>query len=240
MLLRHLVRAVPWIPWFPSAALVALILWGTSSLLPDFASRQLYIRAALLVAALGISFVYDDPAVETTDPAPSPLWKRSSIRTLLGAIPWAILVTATLLVAGRGIEPRFILNEDVLNPLPVGRILLEGSTMAAWGLAIAAVISKRWEDEPAKFATAGLLALYAASWVVPETWKPWAGPNDSRWDTVLPWWWAALGIGLVVAIAFSWDSRVGWRPMWLRPEGRGAATDDDNAAVVVDSVTPKE
>jgi hypothetical protein len=181
-LVGRLFNATPWIPWIPSAVLVALISWGSSSPLPDFPSRQLYIRAALLVAALGFCFVYDDAAAETT-----------------------------LLVGGRGMDPTFILNDEVLNPFPIGRLLLEASTLATWGLAIAAVISKRWDEEPGKLASAGLLTLYAVSWAIPEQWKPWANPNDPRWETALPWWWVALVIGLLVVVAFSWDSRVGWR-----------------------------
>lgn len=207
----HLFKAVPWIPWVPSAALVALILWGTDPLLPDFASRQLYLRAALLVAAIGLCFAYDDPGAETTDPSPSPLRGRRAIRTWLAMGPWGVLVGAILVVVGRGMDPTFILNNEVLNPFPIGRVLLEAFTLAVWGLAIAAVISKRWDEEPGKFASAGLLALYAVSWAIPEQWKPWANPNDQRWETALPWWWVALAVGLLIVIAFSWDSRVGWR-----------------------------
>lgn len=210
-LIGHLFRAVPWIPWVPSVALIALILWGTDALTPDFASRQLYLRAGLLVAALGLCFAYDDPGAETTNPTPSPLRRRRAIRTWLGMGPWAVLVGTTLLVAGRGMDPTLILNDEILNPLPLGRVLLEAFTLGVWGLAIAAVISKRWDEEPGKFASAGLLALYAASWAIPEQWKPWANPDDQRWETGLPWWWVALAVGLLIVVAFSWDSRVGWR-----------------------------
>lgn len=210
-LLRHLTRAVPWIPWLPCAALVAVLLWGADSLLPDFAGRQLYIRAALLVAALGLSFVYDDPGAETIDPSPSPLRRRRVGRTVIGVVPWGILVVTVLIITGRGMEPTFILSDEIPNPFPIGRVLLEASTMATWGLAIAAVISKRWDEEPGKVASAGLLALYAASWVVPEQYKPWANPNDQRWESALPWWWATFAIGLLIVVAFSWDSRVGMR-----------------------------
>jgi hypothetical protein len=191
--------------------LVALILWGTDALMPDFASRQLYMRAALLVAALGLCFAFDDPGAETTDPAPSPLRKRRSIRTLLALGPWAVLVGTTLLVVCRGMDPVFILSEEVGNQFPIGRALLEATTLATWGLALAAVVSKRWDEEPGKYASAGLLALYAVSWAIPEQWKPWANPNDQRWETALPWWWVALAVAVLIVIAFSWDARTGWR-----------------------------
>lgn len=209
-LLRKLVKAGPWIPWLPVTGLVGLILWPMTSLTESFESRQLHLRTALLVASLGLSFVYDDPASETTDATPSPLRTRRGLRTLLGAIPWAALTAATILTAGQGLEIMFILSAEVQNPLPLGRLLLEATTIASWGLAVASAIAKRWDDEPGKFASATLLALYAASWMTPDQWKPWASPNDPRWETALPWWWAALAVGLMVVIAFSWDSRIGW------------------------------
>lgn len=209
-LIGHLFKAVPWIPWLPSAALIALILWGAAPLLPDFASRQLYLRAALLVAALGLCFAFDDPGAETTDPAPSPLRKRRCIRTWLALGPWVVLVGATLLMVGRGMDPVLILSEEVGHEFPIGRVLLEATTLAAWGLAIAAVISKRWDEEPGKYASVGLLAMYAASWAIPEQWKPWANPNDQRWEIALGWWWVALAVGALIVIAFSWDARIGW------------------------------
>jgi hypothetical protein len=203
---------------------VVVILWGADSLPPAFASRQLHIRAALLVVALGLCFVYDDPAAETTDPAPSPLRKRRAVRAVLGVGPWGVLIAATLLVVGQGMEPTFILSDEVPNPLPIGRILLEASAMAAWGLAIASVISKRWDEEPGRFASAGLLVLYAVSWAIPEAWKPWANPTDQRWETALPWWWATFAIGVLIVIAFSWDTRVGWRLRSRRKESEGFAS----------------
>lgn len=208
ILMRRLAKAGPWVPWFPVAGLVGLILWSTTSLMESFESRQLYIRTALLVAALGISFVFDDPASETTDPTPSPLRTRRGWRTLLGTLPWATLVAATLLTAGQGLDLVFIHSPAVENPLPVGRLLLEAATMAAWGLAIAAVIAKRWDDEPGKFASAALLALYAASWMIPDQWKPWTTPPEQRWETALPYWWIAFALGIAIAMAFSWDARV--------------------------------
>lgn len=210
-LLRRLLKAGPWVPWLPVAGLVGFVLWSMTSMMENFASRQLYIRTALLVAALGLSFVFDDPASATTDPTPSPLRTRRSLRTLLGSIPWAALVAATILTAGHGLDPVLILNSEVPNPLPVGRVLLEATTMASWGLAIAAVIAKRWDNEPGKFASAALLALYAASWMIPDQWKPWASPPEPRWETALPYWWIALALGVGLAMAFSWDARIGVR-----------------------------
>lgn len=205
------VRAMPWIPWLPVTALVGFIAWSVGGFPADFASRHLYARAGLVVAGLGLAFVFDDPAAETTDPSPSPLRLRRAIRAVVGMLVWSILVAGLLVASAQGMDPVLVASPEHGAELPVGRLLLEGSTMATWGLAIASLVAKRWDDEPGKIASAALLALYAASWAVPETWKPWAHPTDTRWETALPWWGLALVVGLIAAAAFGWDSRVGWR-----------------------------
>lgn len=211
----RLAKAIPWVQCLPGVALIGLMMWGMSSLQPDFASRHIYLRGALLVAALGLSFSYDDPAAETTGATPSPLRFRRGIRTLIGLTPWGVLVGVVVLIATQGMTPMFALSAKLPNALPIGRILLEASTMGAWGLAIAAGLAKRWDAEPGRLASAGLLVLYAAAWTVPDQWKPWATPGDPRWDTGLPWWFAALTTGVLIAVAFSWDTRIGLRPRRL-------------------------
>lgn len=110
----------------------------------------------------------------------------------------------------------------------MGRLILEAATMAFWGLATASVLASRWDDEPGKVASGALLAIYAAGWMVPERWKPWAGPTDPRWATAFPWWWVALGVGVLVTVAFSWDSRQSGplRPL-LRRRGSQSAQGAD-------------
>ncbi len=217
-LLRPLGAAVPWIPWIPVAGLVGLLAWATTGLQPDFASRQLYLRAGFLVAALGLSFAFDDPAAPTTDPTPSPLRRRRFIRLGLSLLPWSAGLSLLLWAGAQGgVEPVWITSIDAVRPeFPLGRLLLEAATMASWGLAIASVVAIPWDDEPGKIASAALLALYAGSWMVPERWKPWADPTDSRWKFVLPWWWGALALGVLVLVVSSWDSRVGSGPFHRR------------------------
>ena len=219
---RKLVLAVPWIPSVPVLVIVGLLGWAVTDLAPDFASRQLYLRAGLLVVALGLSFAFDDPAAPTTDPVPSPLRRRRALRFLLSTIPWMAGITV-LLWAGLqgGLHPVWLTSVEPLRPeLPVGRLLLEAATMACWGLAIASVIARRWEDEPGRIASAALLGIYALSWMIPERWKPWSDPSDVRWKAVLPWWWAALAVAVLVAVVSSWDSRSRSGPLrrWKQPK----------------------
>lgn len=230
-MLTRIVRTMPWIPWLASAALIAYLAWSISRYPPSFASRQLFIRAGLLVAALGLVFIFDDPGAESTDSTPSPLRIRRGIRVLIGMIPWTILVASILTVAARGMRPAFFARLD-LETLPIGRLLLEAATIAIWGLAIASVVAKRWDPEPGRFAAPGLLVLYAASWLVPEQWRPWCLPIDARWTTGHPLWWAALLPAVLVTATTSWDSRVDQRwagafrnPPFSRPDRTLRGTD---------------
>lgn len=207
-LLGHLVRAMPWVPWLPVSAGIAGLAWAVQGLQPDFASRQLYLRGGLLLAALAISFAFDDPAAETTEATPSPLRRRRSLRLIVSLIPWAALVTVVVLTGTTQMHPVLVLSSPLdSRELPVGRLLLEAATMASWGLATASALAFRGDDEPGKIASGTLLAVYAAAWIVPERWKPWADPADPRWNTALAWWLVALGAGVFVAVVFRWDSR---------------------------------
>lgn len=208
-MIAHATRGMPWIPWLPVTALVGLIAWSVGQFPADFASRHLYTRAGIVVASLGLAFVFDDPAAETTDPSPSPLRLRRAIRAAMGLLVWSILVAWLLIASSQGMNPVLITTPEHGHEMPIGRLLLEGSTLALSGLAVAAVVAKRWDDEPGKIASAALLALYAASWTVPEHWKPWALPNDPRWETSYPWWWAAVGLAISITAVTSWDSHRG-------------------------------
>jgi hypothetical protein len=202
--------------------IVGLLAWAIIDLQPDFASRQLYLRGGLLVVALGVSFAFDDPAAPTTDPVPSPLGLRRVLRLVVSVIPWMIGV-ALLLWAGSqgGLDPAWLTSfEPERAELPLGRLLLEAATMACWGLAIASVIARRWEDEPGQIASAALLGIYALSWMTPERWKPWSDPSDLRWPAVLPWWWLAFGVAVAIGVVTSWDTRVGSNPLRLRGRHR--------------------
>lgn len=236
-LLRKLIPAIPWIPWLPATAGVSLLALAMRSLQPDFASRQLYLRGGLLLAALALSFAFDDPAAETSDSAPSPLWVRRALRLAIALVSWAALVAVSATASARSMEPVIVLSAELnLRELPVGRLLLEAATMASWGLATAAIVVSRGHDEPGKIASGALLVLYAAAWMIPDQWKPWASPTDPRWTTALSWWWAALGAGLLITGILSWDSRQGgavnrYRHRRIRetsPAGRKDAASERN------------
>jgi hypothetical protein len=233
-LLSKLVPAIPWIPWLPAGVGIAVLSWVAARVDASFGSRQLYVRGGLLLAALALSFAFDDPAAETSDPTPSPLRIRRSLRLLVSLAPWATLVAVVLLAGAWKMEPVMVLSAE-LDPFefPVGRLILEAATVASWGLATAAILTSRSDDEPGKIASGAVLVLYAAAWMVPERWKPWAHPTDSRWVAALPWWWVALGVGLVVVVAFGWDSRKGggWGRLFRRYGPKASQSDDTPATI---------
>ena len=219
ILLWRLAPALPWIPWLPVALLAALMAKIMSGFLPDLGSRHLHLRSGLLLAAIGLTFVFDDPAAETTDAIPSPLRLRRVLRVLLALIPWLALVLGVIWAAAQpGPEGDLVGYSEVELVRPhAGRLLLEAATLGAWGLAIAALVASRWDREPGKIAAPALLAIFAASWVIPQPWSPWALPPGVHWEATRTWWWGALALGLALASAWSWDTRHrAWaqRPTW--------------------------
>lgn len=207
MLLRRLIPALPWVVWAPTTGLVLALAYVIADLRSDFPSRNLYLRVALLVVALGFSFAIDDPASVTAESTPSPLWKRRIYRLLLFAAPWLMLV-GLVLWSGTigGVEPALSPSANWVVELPVGRLLIEGAAMAAIGLAIAAVIALRKEYEPGKYASLALLGLYIFSWATPEQWRPWRLPSDTHWNLSQTMWWGALLIGAAVFLLASLDA----------------------------------
>ena len=203
---------------------ILLLSWVVAELPPGFHYRRIFVRSGLLIAALGLCFAFDDPAAPVSDPAPMLLRTRRLLRLGIYLVPWAISVVAVLW----GGAHLGTTDADAMPAFPWQRLTLEASAMAAVGLAISAVISKRWDDEPGRMATPTLLAVYGMSWLLPWFMNPWPVPTDSRWAPLIPWWWTMLGVGLVVVIWFSWDARrYAWRsvlmPSAIRGEARGAS-----------------
>jgi len=208
MLLRRLLPALPWIVWAPTAGLSFVLAYVISDLRSDFPSRNLYLRAALLVVALGFTFAIDDPASVTAESTPSPLWKRRIYRMLLFAAPWIVLV-GLMLWSGTigGVVPALSPSANWVAELPLGRLLLEGGAMASVGLAIAALIASRSEYEPGKYASLALLGLYIFSWATPERWRPWRLPSDPHWNLSQNIWWTTLLMATTIFLLASRDAR---------------------------------
>jgi hypothetical protein len=98
--------------------------------------------------------------------------------------------------------------EEAQTELPWGRPALEMATMIGLTLSIAGAIARNGQPEPGRITSGILLVVYALSWMIPDSYRPWAAPLDQRWDTGAKWWWAALILVWVSALTISWDSRV--------------------------------
>jgi len=223
-LVPPVLRATPWVGFAPAGVVAIGMAWVASRQPPDTMARLLPTRLAVLSVAIGVAFAFDDPAAVLSDPAPSQLILRRLIRTLSATLVASVLVLAVVFVASAGMDlvrviPAELVTEAIQDPtfddladaglpqFPGGRIALEAATVFAITLAIAAGVSRRVDPEPGRITTSVLLGVYAASWMVPDPYKPWADPSDQRWETGAGWWWAALVTFALVAIALSWDTR---------------------------------
>lgn len=221
-LISSVLRCTPRIGFIPVGviAVVLGVVAGRQPLGPEY--RFLPTRLAVLAIVIAAGFAFDDPAKPTTDSVPSPLRFRRGIRAFFGMLMAAGLFAIVILFASDDMDLVAVVNSEValgdadeaaiMQPeFPWGRLALEMATMIGFTLAVAAATSRRSESEPGRIATGVMLGLYATTWMIPEPYRPWAGPTDQRWATSAIWWWVALGTTWGVAVVLSWDSRAGGR-----------------------------
>jgi hypothetical protein len=217
------IRSTPLIGFIP-VGVVALALGIVAGRQPTGAEfRYLPLRLAIVSLVCAVAFVFDDPAKTFSDPAPSPLHIRRGIRTLVGTMAASCLLVVVLIPASRDMDivmtanqPRAELSdtgEEAQTELPWGRPALEMATMIGLTLSIAGVVARYGQSEPGRITSGILLVVYALSWMIPDSYRPWAAPLDQRWATGATWWWAALILVWVSALTISWDSRVSESPL---------------------------
>lgn len=207
-LLRKLTLAGPWVQWAPVAVIAGLFAWIVANTVRETDDRVLYLRFGLLVAAMGIAFVLDDPAAVTTAATPSRLLRRRAIRLLIGALPYALIVGVLLSAGDRELEViRHMTEPEVLPPIPSLRMALEAATLAALGVALAAMFARHRDERPGRLASVALLALFAASWTIPDRARVWIDPFSLHWVETAPWWAATLAVALLITVATSRDTR---------------------------------
>ncbi|WP_433200346.1 hypothetical protein ACQP00_28605 [Dactylosporangium sp. CS-047395] len=159
-------------------------------------------RLAAVCAAVGLAFVFDDPARPTTVVVPVPGWLPTAIRAMAGAVTfaawWAVAVAITR-------DPQ----------LPVGGVTLEVATIGVLALFAAAAVG-RWMDRGVGGPVAAPVSLAAALAVAVVPVRPamfvpatsaaatWARVHD-RWAVLL----VVVAAGLLVSVvAPGWRSRV--------------------------------
>ncbi|SES21337.1 hypothetical protein SAMN04487983_103659 [Streptomyces sp. yr375] len=206
-LLRTLVTPV-WrsLPWraLTTAGGVGLLLAATARLpdtAPDADLGQLVLRLTALTGALGLAFLLDDPARNTTETTPAGRPLRTALRLALvaplTALWWA---TALLLVPAQ--------TRPALAPAT-----LEAAAMSCTALALA-TLAVRFTATPEAGRTMAIWLGVAAAvtLVVPNKWGLLGTPHDPYWVATQVRWAAVLGATLTLSAIWTPEPLMGsWR-----------------------------
>ncbi len=143
-----------------------------------------------LLMVIPVGYLLDDPAADVLAASPSDLARRRLSRLALG-LP--VVVAGWLLALWQG---SFL---DGYDALAVGALTVEIAALAAFTLAVAAVVARRGDHAPGITAAAGLFVmvalLFVARQAVPSAWPiPELQPDThaDRWRWVLAASLAAL------------------------------------------------
>ncbi|MFJ2514542.1 ABC transporter [Streptomyces griseoviridis] len=185
-------RALPWRTLAVTAALGPL-LTGGPRLADGPPSPWLAVnllRTAVLLYALGLAFLLDDPARHTTATVPTGRALRTTLRIALAAVPTALWWTVTLLAMPARTRP------------PAGAITVEAAATCVLAVA-AAVTATRLSQaaEPGRqVAAAVLLAAVLTPLFLPERASLLVTPGDDDWAAAHDRW-AALLVAAALAAA---------------------------------------
>ncbi|WP_381182847.1 ABC transporter [Streptomyces mangrovi] len=208
-LLRSLVRPV----WrtlprraLATAGVLGLLLAG-STRLPDQAPDEelglLVLRVIALVGALGLAFLLDDPARNTSAAAPVGRVLRTALRLGLAAPLAAVWWTTAVLLIPSAARPHAAL------------VTLEAAATAVGALALATT-AVRFTDfaEVGRNTAIRLGSVAAVMFLVPSRWGLLTTPEDRWWEaTHLRW---AVLLLLTLAICTAWTPE----PLKRRRHGR--------------------
>ncbi|WP_339130237.1 ABC transporter [Streptomyces sp. f51] len=193
-LLRPVWRTLP--RWaLLTGAVVGLLPAGltrTASGPPDTWLCLNLLRASALAFALGLAFLLDDPARNTTATVPVRRPVRTGLRLGLVVPFTAACWTAALFLIPSGGRP------------PEGAITLEAAAITVLALASALVAVRCSEaGEPGIAISAGLVgAFFAAALLLPERWELFVAASDPHWDDAHRRWAGVLVVALLAG-AFS-------------------------------------
>ena len=156
-------------------AIVAVPAATTVELNPD--NLAVLLRLGAACAAVGLAFLFDDPAKPTTATAPTPDWRGIALRALTAATAtatwWAAAVAITRVGAEAGTADR----------LPLPGLTLEAVTFAA--VAITAAVAT-WRFTPrgivSPAAAPAVLAVLAALAFVPRRVVVFVPVASPQWD----------------------------------------------------------
>ncbi|MER5199483.1 ABC transporter [Streptomyces sp. NPDC002755] len=210
-LLRSLVPPV-WrgLPWraLTMAGGLGLLLAGTTRLpdhAPDAELGRLVLRLAALTGALGLAFLLDDPARNTTATTPVGRPRRTVLRLAVVAPLPALWWAAVLLLTPAPTRPA------------LGPATIEAAGMAGAALALA-TIAVRFTQTPevGRDAAIWLGTAAAVAVLVPNRWGLLGTSQDPYWAATQIRW--ALVLAATVALSVLWTPE----PLRGRPRGHGS------------------
>lgn len=187
-----------------AAGAVGLLL-AASTRLPDHAPHTelglFVLRLTAFAGALGLAFLLDDPARNTSATTPIARPVRTVLRLAM-VIPLAVLWWTTAL----------LLIPSPTRP-PLLPVTLQAAAMIAVALALATA-AVRFTDSPevGRSTATCLLTAAVVAVLTPNRWGLLATPGDPWWEPTQLRWAAVLGVTLAVG---AW-----WTPEPLGP-GRG-------------------
>ncbi|MFJ1810217.1 MULTISPECIES: ABC transporter [unclassified Streptomyces] len=213
-LLRALVppvwRSLPWRA-LTTAGGLGLLLAATTRLpdqAPDAELGLLVLRLTALTGALGLAFLLDDPARNTTATTPVGRPRRTVLRLAIAAPLAAFWWVAVLL-----------LTPDPTRPA-LGPATLEAAGMACAALALATIAVRFTRTAEVGRSTAILLGSAAAVAVlVPNRWGLLGTSQDPYWVATQVRW--AVVLGATVALSVLWTPEP-LRGPWNHGAGRSS------------------
>ncbi|GAA2234486.1 ABC transporter [Streptomyces indiaensis] len=192
LLIRHLVlpvhRTVPW-GQVGAAGAVGLLLAALTRTGESAERLSLYLlRAAILVFALGLAFLLDDPARHTTATVPTRRPVRLALRVALAVPAAAAWWLVALLLVPPDVRP------------PVADLTLEAG--AAFVLAVAggaAVVRFSELTRPGRSLAAGLLTTSVLAMLFwPGRWALFVPVEDERWGAAHDRWAVLLAVAVIL------------------------------------------
>ncbi|MFD7877541.1 ABC transporter [Streptomyces sp. NPDC059766] len=217
-LLRPLRRTLPW-PALAATGGLGLLLAGLPRLLsgaPDPWLCLNLLRASGLCFALGLAFLFDDPARHTTAPVPVGRPLRGALRLALAAPVTALCWAAALLLVPGQVRP------------PVGALTLEAAAIAALALAGASAAVRFTDGTRPGAAVAAALATVAVTvptLLLPQRWALLVTAGDRHWADAHERWAGLLLVGVAVAALCAPEPlRRGSLPYPRRPRERAPVT----------------
>lgn len=156
-------------------AIVAVPAALTVTLSPD--NLTVLLRLGMACAAVGLAFLFDDPAKPSTTTAPVPAWHGIAVRTAAAGVAmagwWAAAVSITLAGAQGGTGDR----------LPLAGLALEAAALGAVAVAVAVIA---WRLTPrgvvSPTAAPAVLVVLAALVFVPSHLVMFGSVASPDWD----------------------------------------------------------